>query len=92
MLGIWFPIMAFVAMGFEHSVANMFFVPNGMIHGADVSVGEFLGKNLIPVTLGNLIGAEFFVGFLYSYLYAWPVKKVELPTQAAAIPPKDVES
>lgn len=39
LFGLWWPITAFVVMGFEHSVANMFFIPSGMMHGADVSVG-----------------------------------------------------
>ena len=55
--GIYFPIMAFVASGFEHSVANMYFLPVGLMTN-----GEFIPKffsmfnNLIPVTIGNIIG------------------------------------
>ena len=56
--GSRFPIMAFVAIGFEHSVANMFFIPLGMLNGADVSVGQFLWNNLLPVTLGNIVGGS----------------------------------
>jgi len=66
---IWFPIMAFVAIGFEHSVANMFFVPLGMFYGADVSWGQFIVNNLIPVTLGNIVGGGLFVGVIYWWLY-----------------------
>ncbi|TFH34328.1 MAG: formate/nitrite transporter family protein, partial [Dehalococcoidia bacterium] len=69
-LGIWFPIMAFVAIGFEHSVANMFFIPAGMLYGASVTWGQFLVGNLLPVTIGNVIGGAFFVGVVYWYLYA----------------------
>jgi len=69
--GIWFPIMGFVILGFEHSVANMFFIPLGMMYGADVSVGQFLWNNLIPVTLGNMLGGAFFVGFLHTYIHIW---------------------
>lgn len=68
-LGIWFPIMAFVAMGFEHSIANMFFIPVAMLYGADVSVYQFITDNLIPVTIGNIIGGGLFVGAVYWYLY-----------------------
>ena len=68
-LGIWFPIMAFVAIGFEHSVANMYFIPTGMLYGASVTWGEFLLNNLLPVTLGNVIGGALFVGVVYWYLY-----------------------
>lgn len=66
---IWFPIMAFVALGFEHSVANMFFIPLGMFNGADVTVAQFLLNNLLPVTLGNIVGGAGFVGGIYWWLY-----------------------
>ena len=69
-LAIWFPIMAFVAIGFEHSVANMYFIPAGMMYGASVSWGQFLFNNLLPVTIGNVIGGTVFVGVVYWYLYA----------------------
>lgn len=69
-VALWFPIMAFVAIGFEHSVANMFFIPLGMLNGAQVSVGQFLWRNLLPVTLGNIIGGAGFVGGVYWWLYA----------------------
>lgn len=67
--GIWWPIMAFVALGFEHSIANMFFIPLGIFYGAQVSWGQFFVNNLIPVTLGNIVGGAFFVGFIYWWLY-----------------------
>ena len=66
---IWFPIQTFVTIGFEHCVANMFFVTAGIMYGADVSFGRFVGSNLVPVTLGNIVGASFFVGLIYWYLY-----------------------
>ena len=55
-LAIWFPIMAFVALGLEHSVANMFFIPLGMFNGANVRSSDMLWSNLLPVTIGNIIG------------------------------------
>ncbi len=67
--GIWFPIMAFVALGFEHSIANMFFIPLGIFEGADVTWNDFIVQNLIPVTLGNIIGGSVFVGMAYSYIF-----------------------
>ncbi|MCR4407897.1 MAG: formate/nitrite transporter family protein [Anaerolineae bacterium] len=67
--GIWFPIMAFVAIGFEHSVANMFFIPLGIFYGAPVTWGQFLLNNLLPATLGNIVGGGFFVGTIYWWLY-----------------------
>ena len=75
---IFFPIMGFVAIGFEHCVANMYFIPTGIIlenwagivpPGASVpgSLGwaGFLWKNLLPVTIGNIIGGAVFVGMSY---------------------------
>jgi len=67
--GLWFPVMAFVAIGFEHSIANMFFIPLGMFNGADVSIGQFVFSNLLPVTIGNIIGGAGFVGGIYWWLY-----------------------
>jgi formate/nitrite transporter len=68
-LGIWFPIMAFVACGFEHSVANMYIVPAGMMLGAGVTWAQFLIWNLLPVTLGNILGGMVFVGGAYSFCF-----------------------
>jgi len=55
-ISVFFPISAFVALGLDHSVANMFLIPLGMLRGAEITVADFLMKNLIPVTLGNIIG------------------------------------
>ncbi len=68
-LGIWFPVMTFVAIGYEHSVANMFFLPIAMLEGFDLSIADLFIKNLIPATLGNIIGGGLFVGGVYWYLY-----------------------
>ena len=67
--GIWFPIMAFVCIGFEHSVANMFFIPLGIFLGAEVTWAQFFINNLIPVTLGNIVGAAVFVACAYWFVY-----------------------
>jgi formate/nitrite transporter len=82
------PISAFVAAGFEHSVANMYFVPLGLLiarldpgfvatHGLTEAVGSlgwgaFLGRNLVPVTVGNLIGGTVLVGAVYWFVYLRP--------------------
>ena len=55
-VAVWFPVSAFVAIGLDHSVANMFIIPLGMMRGADITVSEFFIKNHIPVTLGNIVG------------------------------------
>lgn len=75
---IWFCIGLFVISGFEHSIANMYFIPAGIaaaadsglaqLAGCDVSVltvGNFLVKNLLSVTLGNILGGGLFVGMVY---------------------------
>ncbi len=89
-LAIIFPITAFVAAGFEHCVANMYFVPIGLFikAGADgdfwASVGQtpadfaeltwgsFLIANLLPVTIGNIIGGALMVGLGYWFIYLRP--------------------
>ena len=75
--GIFFPIMMFVLCGFEHSVANMYYISAGLFQnmlggGADgtvLNVGNFLGANLLPVTIGNIIGGAIFVGLVYYVVY-----------------------
>lgn len=69
MLGIWFPVMAFVAIGYEHSIANMFFIPAAIFNGAPISWIDFIINNLIPATLGNIVGGSLLVGFVYWYVY-----------------------
>lgn len=80
-----FPITAFVACGFEHSIANMYFVPLGLLLAADPAVATaagltpevlagltwpaFLLRNLLPVTLGNLLGGGVLVGAVYWFIY-----------------------
>mmetsp|Transcript_15591 Transcript_15591/g.33686 ORF Transcript_15591/g.33686 Transcript_15591/m.33686 type:complete len:319 (+) Transcript_15591:87-1043(+) len=65
MVAVWFPISAFVALGLDHSVANMFIIPLGMMRGAQITVGDFITKNLIPVTLGNIVGGALCVMGIY---------------------------
>jgi formate transporter FocA len=81
------PIAAFVAAGFEHSVANMYFIPEGLLirEGAgasfwtdlgktaadfpDLTWGRFVVSNLLPVTIGNIIGGAVLVGAVYWFVY-----------------------
>ena len=82
------PISAFVAAGFEHSVANMYFVPYAILvaaldpgfvaaHGLmpeseAVGWAAFTWRNLLPVTLGNLLGGTLAVGTVYWFVYLRP--------------------
>jgi len=83
-LAIVFPITAFVALGFEHLVANMYFIPAGLLLSMDTEVialldqsaditqltlNGFLLNNLLPVTIGNIIGGGFFVAIVYWFIY-----------------------
>jgi formate transporter len=100
-LAIVFPITAFVACGFEHSVANMYFIPMGLFVKASASSGfwdalgrtaadygnltwgAFFLKNLLPVTIGNIIGGAGFVGLVYWFIYLRPQKVVEVAEEVA---------
>ena len=86
-LAIIFPITAFVAGGFEHSIANMYFIPMGMLvkefagpefwslisrSAADfgnLNAVNFFFNNLVPVTIGNIIGGSVMVGLVYWFIY-----------------------
>jgi formate transporter len=81
------PITAFVAIGFEHSIANMYFIPVGLLIKAgapesfwtgigqtpaqypDLTFYNFLWNNLLPVTLGNIVGGALLVGLVYWFVY-----------------------
>lgn len=67
-LAIVFPITAFVALGFEHSVANLYLLPAGLLAGADGSLAGVAG-NLVPVTLGNIVGGAGGVAAVYWLIY-----------------------
>ncbi len=76
LLACYVPIMAFVASGFEHSVANMYFIPTGLLLAGELGRSEpgltwanfFIG-NILPVTLGNVLGGVVFVAFAYWYVH-----------------------
>ncbi|MBL8565364.1 MAG: formate/nitrite transporter family protein [Hyphomicrobiaceae bacterium] len=68
-LAIVFPISAFVALGFEHSVANMYLLPIGALQqGAEIGIGAILA-NIVPVTLGNMVGGGVLVALVYWLVY-----------------------
>lgn len=68
-LALWFPICAFVMLGFDHCIANQFLIPVGMMLGADISVFDMLFNALLPATLGNIVGGGILVGAVYWYVY-----------------------
>jgi len=66
---MWLPIMTFFALGFEHSVVNMYVLHSGMLLGAPIAIRQALFWNLLPVTLGNLIGGAVFTGMALYVTY-----------------------
>lgn len=68
-VGIWIPVMMFVTLGYEHSIANMFFVPAAIYSGATLEWSQFIVSNLIPATLGNVLGGALLVATVYWYIY-----------------------
>ena len=86
-LAIIFPITAFVSAGFEHSVANMYFIPMGLLvknranpalwsqinvepsQFGSLTWNNYLVHNLLPVSIGNIIGGAIFVGLAYWFIY-----------------------
>jgi formate transporter len=94
-LAIVFPITAFVAAGFEHSIANMYFIPMGILMAGQPAVVEAAGVttagianlnwigfvgNLIPVTIGNIIGGSILIGAVYWLTYLRSERATEVAT------------
>ncbi len=76
LLSCFVPITAFVASGFEHSIANMYFIPAGLLLKTGSGVADpaltwssFLIGNILPVTLGNIVGGVLFVACAYWYVH-----------------------
>ena len=86
---MWLPIMTFFALGFEHSVVNMFLIPSGMILGASISLGQALFWNLLPVTLGNLFAGTLLTGVALYVTY--PTEKPTAASQAVVQAPRQGE-
>lgn len=63
----WFPIMLFVLSGFEHSVANMYYLHAADMINGNIQILDALIKNLIPVTIGNIIGGGIIVPFMFYF-------------------------
>ena len=93
-IGVFFPVLIFVLCGFEHSVANMYYLFAGLFAkavpayaaaataaGVDTSmltVGRMFGANLLPVTIGNIIGGAICVGLPYWFIYLRRKKKMDI--------------
>ncbi|ADE13549.1 formate/nitrite transporter [Nitrosococcus halophilus Nc 4] len=67
---IWLPISTFFALGFEHTVVNMFVFPVGILSGAEVTIYDWWMWNQIPVTIGNILGALVFNATLWYYTHS----------------------
>jgi formate/nitrite transporter len=86
---MWLPVMTFFALGFEHSVVNMYVLPTGMLLGASISVRQILFWNLLPVTLGNIIAGAVFTGIALYSTYAVKTAPAISSTQlSVAAPPE----
>ncbi|MCL6637425.1 MAG: formate/nitrite transporter family protein [Alicyclobacillus sp.] len=81
--GIWFPIMGFVAIGFQHVVANMFFLPAGIFVGAHVTWGQAVVE-WVGAFIGNAIGGWLFVATVYWYSYLRPQAQATATRTSAA--------
>jgi formate/nitrite transporter len=68
-IGLWLPIFAFFALGFEHCVVNMFVIPMAMMLGSKISFADWWYWNQIPVTLGNIVGGFLFTGLPLYWTY-----------------------
>jgi formate/nitrite transporter len=93
-VAVLFPISAFVAAGFEHCVANMYFIPLGILLKDAVDGTSIAGldrldwvgyaRNLVPVTLGNIVGGSVLVALVYHVIYRrGPVPRVQPPPPCA---------
>lgn len=105
-LAILFPITAFVALGFEHSIANMYFIPAGLLLKNDpqvlaaaqdilggipdlsnLTISGFILDNLLPVTIGNIIGGAVFVGIVHWFLFLRPAAVEPIRRMMTSGPP-----
>lgn len=93
-LGIFFPIWLFVTSGFEHSIANMYYIPAGILAKSNINWvtasyvtseklgtlnwNSFIFNNLVPVTIGKIIGGTIFVGVVYWFVYLKDNKSITI--------------
>lgn len=69
-VAIWWPVFAFVLLGLDHVIANMFYIPMAIFLGhPKITVGFYIWKSMIPAALGNIIGGGLFCATVYWYLF-----------------------
>ncbi|KAJ5671465.1 formate/nitrite transporter family protein [Penicillium longicatenatum] len=79
-MGIWWPIFAFVSLGLDHVVANMTFIPLAIwLDAPEISVGLYIWKGIIPALIGNILGGGLFCGTFYWYMYLLDMNTVSFP-------------
>ena len=69
LIAVWFPISTFVAIGLEHSVANMFILPAALLIGLPLTVGDVVFRNVIPALFGNAIAGALVVAGSYAFQF-----------------------
>ena len=69
MSSLWVPYVSLISMGFEHYIENFFFISCSLMYGTEGSIAKFLFLNILPVTLGNIIGITAIIAFTYTALF-----------------------
>jgi hypothetical protein len=78
-VAMWWPIFAFVSLGLDHVVANMFFIPIGIfVNAPGITVGLYIWKGIIPAALGNVVGGSLFVAIYYWWMYLFMEPEVRV--------------
>ncbi|KAF4306872.1 Formate/nitrite transporter [Botryosphaeria dothidea] len=78
-IGIWWPVFAFVSLGFDHVAANMFFIPLGLwLETPKLTIGLYAWKGIVPALLGNILGGALFCGTLLWFMYLQGQADVEV--------------
>jgi formate/nitrite transporter FocA (FNT family) len=88
---MWLPIMTFFALGFEHSVVNMFVIPSGMMLGAPISIAQALLWNLLPVTIGNVLAGALLTGMALYATYPAQAVSAAGKTEVSPLQPEQNE-
>ncbi len=86
-VAMWLPILTFFALGFEHSIVNMFVIPAGMFLGAPVTLRQWWLWNQVPVTLGNVIGGVVCTGLALYAAHSHQAVKAPAAEAALAVEP-----